>query len=329
MKRVLIRYLVFGSVFLLGLGLPFLQIYAEDRDFFDWLQTIREEAIRAGVEKLVLDEALENIAYRPRIIELDRSQPEGRQSFEEYLQKVISTNRILGAQQRLSNQEELLNEIAQNYHVQNRFVVALWGLESDFGRFTGGFPVIDALATLAFDGRRGEFFLSELIQALLILDNGDIDFLNMNGSWAGAMGQCQFMPSSYQRYAIDYNQDGRRDIWSTKEDIFASIANYLHVLGWKDDQTWGREVILPLNFDFDSTGLETIKPINVWQEIGIRRIDGRNLPARSLDASIILPDGINGRAFMVYNNFRTLLKWNRSIYFALSVGILADDMIGR
>ena len=304
-------------------------VYAEENDFSSWLELIRAEAIEAGVQEDILDEALGSIELRPRIVELDRNQPEGRQSFQVYLSRVVPKQRVLAARKRLREQSGLLKEISEQYGVQPRFMVALWGLESDFGRFTGGFPVIDALATLAFDGRRSAFFRSELIDALRILSDGDVELPTMTGSWAGAMGQTQFMPSSYRFYAVDHDQDGRRDIWSSKGDIFASIANYLHTLGWKDDQTWGREVILPKHFDLGLTGLDVVKSISAWQDLGVRRGNGYNLPIRALDASIVLPDGEGGTAFMVYQNFRTTLKWNRSIYFALSVGILADGMLGH
>ena len=304
-------------------------VYAEENDFTTWLELIRTEAIESGVQEDILDEALGSIELRPRIVELDRNQPEGRQSFQEYLSRVVTKHRVLAARKRLREQSGLLKEISEQYDVQPRFMVALWGLESDFGRFTGGFPVIDALATLAFDGRRSAFFRSELIDALRILSDGDVELAAMTGSWAGAMGQTQFMPSSYHFYAVDHDQDGRKDIWSSIGDIFASIANYLHTLGWKDDQTWGREVILPKHFDLGLPGLDVVKSISAWQDLGVRRGNGNNLPTRALDASIVLPDGEGGPAFMVYQNFRTTLKWNRSIYFALSVGILADGMLGH
>ena len=304
-------------------------VYAEENDFTTWLELIRTEAIESGVQEDILDEALGSIELRPRIVELDRNQLEGRQSFQVYLSRVVPKQRVLAARKRLKEQSGLLKEISEQYDVQPRFMVALWGLESDFGRFTGGFPVIDALATLAFDGRRSAFFRSELIDALRILSDGDVELAAMTGSWAGAMGQTQFMPSSYHFYAVDHDQDGLKDIWSSKGDIFASIANYLHTLGWKDDQTWGREVILPKHFDLGLTGLDVVKSISAWQDLGVRRGNGYNLPIRALDASIVLPDGGGGTAFMVYQNFRTTLKWNRSIYFALSVGILADGMLGH
>ena len=290
---------------------------------------VRSEARMSGVSERTLAQAFSDVKLVPRIIELDRNQPEGRQTFTQYLQRVVPETRIEAAQKRLTEHRLLLEQVGNYYQLQPRFIVALWGIESDFGRFTGGFSVINALATLAYDGRRSTFFRAELIDALKILDKGDIELSAMTGAWAGAMGQSQFMPSSYRRFAVDYDQDGRRDIWATHADIFASIANYLHRSNWKYDQTWGREILLPDNFDFTLVGMETNKPIGYWQKLGVRRIDGRDLPARQLNASIVLPDGTDGNAFMVYHNFRVILDWNRSTYFALAVGILADRLLGR
>ena len=290
---------------------------------------VRSEARMSGVSERTLAQAFSDVKLVPRIIELDRNQPEGRQTFTQYLQRVVPETRIEAAQKRLTEHRLLLEQVGNYYQLQPRFIIALWGIESDFGRFTGGFSVINALATLAYDGRRSTFFRAELIDALRILDKGDIELSAMTGSWAGAMGQSQFMPSSYRRFAVDYDQDGRRDIWATHADIFASIANYLHRSNWKYDQTWGREILLPDNFDFTLVGMETNKPIGYWQKLGVRRIDGRDLPARQLNASIVLPDGTDGNGFMVYHNFRVILDWNRSTYFALAVGILADRLLGR
>ena len=290
---------------------------------------VRSEALMSGVSESTVAQAFSDVKLVPRIIELDRNQPEGRQTFTQYLQRVVPETRIEAAQKRLTEHRVLLEQVGNYYQLQPRFIIALWGIESDFGRFTGGFSVINALATLAYDGRRSTFFRAELIDALRILDKGDIELSAMTGSWAGAMGQSQFMPSSYRRFAVDYDQDGRRDIWATHADIFASIANYLHRSNWKYDQTWGREILLPDNFDFTLVGMETNKPIAYWQGLGVRRMDGRDLPARQLNASIVLPDGTDGNAFMVYHNFRVILDWNRSVYFALAVGILADRVLGR
>ncbi|MDF1615136.1 lytic murein transglycosylase [Desulfurivibrio dismutans] len=299
---------------------------AAEQPFAKWLEDLQAEARERGISSATLDAALTGIEPIPRVIELDRQQPEFTLTFEEYRQRVVPQSRIDMGRRLLAEHRELLEEIGREFRVQPRFIVALWGIETDFGRITGGFPVINALATLAHDGRRSSYFRSELLNALQILDEGHISPDAMKGSWAGAMGQSQFMPSSFLNFAVDYDGDGRRDIWHTRADVFASAANYLAKSGWRDDQTWGRRVTLPANFDRSLAGLDTRKRIGQWQELGIRRPDGSALPGRQLPASIIIPDQENhpDMAFMVYENFRTTLKWNRSNYFALAVGLLSD-----
>ena len=300
---------------------------APANDAFDaWVAGLRAEALAAGIGEKALDEALAGLAPIPRVIELDRRQPESRLTAAEYLDRVAPESRIRDARERFARHRPLLDDIAGRYGVQPRFIVALWGIETDFGRNTGNYGVIAALATLAHDGRRSAFFRRELLAALRILDEGHIALADMNGSWAGAMGQSQFMPTSFLAYAIDHDGDGRRDIWGTLEDVFASIANYLARAGWRDDMTWGREARLPQGFDPGLIGLRTVKLIGAWQALGVRRPDGSDLPTRPLPASIVRPDGPGARAWMVYDNFRATLKWNRSIPFALAVGRLADRM---
>ena len=298
-----------------------------EQDFASWLKGIRSDALAAGVNEEILDPILTDIELLPRVIELDRNQPEGRLSLEEYLSRVVPQSRITFARDRLKKHALTLGNVESDYLVQRRFIIALWGIESDFGRFTGGYSVINSLSTLAYDGRRSEFFRSELIDALKILSIGEVSNSQMKGSWAGAMGQCQFMPSSFHRFAVDYDKNGKRDIWDSLPDVFASIANYLHRSGWKFDQTWGREVTLPANFDLTFIGLEHVNTIQGWQDMGVRRADGADLPGRQLSAAIILPDGPGSTAYMVYDNFRNIMKWNRSTYFAVAIGILSDQLL--
>jgi membrane-bound lytic murein transglycosylase B len=298
-------------------------------DFPTWLAGLRQDALAQGVRPATLDRALAGVQPIPKVIELDHRQPEKTLDFDTYLQRVVTPARIATARQRLAENRPLLEEIGKRYGVQPRFIVALWGIESDFGRLTGGFPVVGALATLAYDGRRSAFFRSELIAALKILDHGDIAPEAMLGSWAGAMGQSQFMPSSFLSYAVDWRGDGKRDIWNRREDVFASIANYLSRVGWHPDETWGRAVRLPAGFDRSLTGIQTRKTLADWQRLGVRRTDGGELPQRDLTASLILPGGPDGNAYLVYDNFRTILKWNNSLYFGSAVGSLADGMEDR
>lgn len=298
------------------------------QDFAAWLDGVRAEALAAGISNATLDAALTGIEPIPRVIELDRRQPEFTLTLEQYLGRVVSTARIEKGRAKLAENKPLLEEVAARFGVQPRFVVALWGIETDFGRIDGGFPVVPALATLAFDGRRSAYFRKELMNALRILDQGHITPDRMKGSWAGAMGQSQFMPSSFLNFAVDYDGDGRRDLWTSRPDVFASASNYLARSGWQGDQTWGREVRLPAGFDGALEGPKTRKPLGEWQTLGVRRADGSDLPQRDLPASILRPAGADGPAYLIYDNFHVILKWNRSNFFALAVGRLADSLKG-
>ncbi len=297
-------------------------------EFSTWLEELRVEARDRGLKPSTIQSALTGIQPIPRVIELDRKQPEFTLTFDQYMSRVASQTRIRKGRKRLWKHRALLEKVAAKYHVQPRFILALWGIETDFGRIDVGFPVDASLATLAFDGRRSAYFRKELFNALKIIDEGHITAANMKGSWAGAMGQNQFMPSSFLRYAVDYDGDGRRNIWTSQADVFASSANYLRGVGWRDDQTWGRKVTLPPGFDTALTGLKVRKPLSEWQRLGVRRADGRELPGRDLSASVVLPGDENGPAFVVYGNYRAILKWNRSHFFATAVGYLADGIGG-
>ena len=301
---------------------------ANQAPFAEWLAVLRVEARERGVSEAILDAALSDIAPIERVIEFDRRQPEGTITFEQYLSRIVTDGRVREGRERLAQNRALLEEVAARFGVQPRFIVALWGIETSFGNFTGGFPVVDALATLAYDGRRSAYFRGELLQALQILDEGHITPEDMRGSWAGAMGQAQFMPSSFLSYAFDYDGDGQKDIWKTLADVFASAANYLGRVGWRDDITWGRRVQLPAGFDVALTGVKTRKRLSEWQALGVRRADGTDLPTRDLKASVVVPDGPDGSAYVVYDNYRALLRWNRSLYFATAVGHLADRIGG-
>jgi membrane-bound lytic murein transglycosylase B len=300
-----------------------------DAKFLQWLDGVRTEARSKGISEPILDRALTGVVPIPRIIELDRNQPESTITVSQYLKRIVSPARIRMGRAKYDEHRETLEQVGREFGVQPRFIVALWGIETNFGSFTGGFPVVNALATLAYDGRRSDYFRGELMNALLILEQGHIAPEAMKGSWAGAMGQSQFMPSSFLAYAHDHNGDGAKDIWNTQADVFASAANYLKGVGWNDDLTWGREVRLPDNFDAALATLDVIKPIGDWQALGVRRADGTDLPTRDIPASIIMPSGKGYPAFMVYDNYRATLRWNRSHYFATAVGLLSDRIAYR
>lgn len=298
-------------------------------DFDTWLGILRAEALAKGIRPETLDRALGGLTPIKRVIELDRRQPEFTLTFDQYLARVVPKHRVNRGRAKFTEHRDLLTKIGRKYGVQPRFIVALWGIETDFGRIDGGFSVIRALATLAHDGRRSRFFRGQLIRALRIVDQGHITPDKMKGSWAGAMGQFQFMPSSFEAYAIDYDGDGRRDIWRNRADAFASAANYLSKSGWRGDQTWGRAVRLPDRFDPSLIGLKVKKPMREWQRMGVRRPDGSGLPRRNLSASLVRAGKAGGGpVFLVYNNYRVTLKWNRSTFFAVAVGTLAERIGG-
>jgi peptidoglycan lytic transglycosylase B len=319
------RSLALLLLFMAGLMLA-LPAWAADEDFARWLGGVRQEALGAGINVATIDRAFDGLEPIARVIELDRKQPETTVTFEDYLSRVVDAKRRQAAREHFAENRALLAEIGRRYGVQPRFIVALWGIETNFGRVTGNFPVIAALATLAYDGRRSAFFRKELINALRIVDLDHIDPKEMVGSWAGAMGQSQFMPSSFLRYAVSYRGDGKRDIWHRREDVFASIANYLSQSGWRADETWGRPVRLPPGFDPALVGPGVKKSLAAWAKLGVRRSDGGKLPARPVEASVLQPGGSDGPAVLVYDNYRVLLKWNSSNYFASAVGLLADSI---
>ncbi len=327
LRILLLSLLAFAL--LLGWGLNFSARAADDvPEFSDWLAELRVEALAQGISPATLDAALAGIEPIPRVIELDRSQPEGTLTFQQYMERVVPNSRVEKGRRKLAENAAALNAVYKVYGVQPRFIVALWGIETNFGQYTGGFSVIASLATLAHDGRRSAYFRGELLNALRILEEGHIAPKDMMGSWAGAMGQSQFMPSSFLAFARDHDGDGRKDIWDTKADVFASAANYLKRSGWKGDQTWGRPVRLPAAFDPALADLAVRKPLSDWQKMGVRRADGGDLPTRDLMASVVILDGPDGPAFVVYDNFRVILKWNRSTFFAVAVGSLADRLAG-
>ncbi|MBF0323731.1 MAG: lytic murein transglycosylase [Alphaproteobacteria bacterium] len=294
------------------------------RDFQTWLKEVERDALAQGIKAETVETALTGIQHIDKVVELDRRQPEFTITYQQYIDRVLTPSKIERGRKLLAEHRAVLSEIELRYHVQPKYVVALWGIETDFGRVTGGYPVVSALATLGFDGRRSAYFRGELMNALKILDEGHIAPSAMLGSWAGAMGQCQFMPSSFLRFAEDWDGDGRRDIWGTKPDVFASASNYLLRSGWNGDETWGRAVTLPKGFDTRLVGLDTRKSLAEWSALGLTAANGKKLPKADLQASVIYAENGKGPTFLVYENFRTILKWNRSTYFALAVGHLAE-----
>lgn len=306
-------------------------LWAEEKPSFEnWATGLKEQAIAEGISQSTLDRAFGNLQYLPGVIELDRKQPELNWTLEDYLGRVVTEDRVSKGRRALAEHRDLLAKVSSRYGVPARFLVAFWGIESDFGRLDGGYPVVDAIATLAYEGRRSAFFYKELFNALHILNEGHVSVERMRGSWAGAMGQLQFMPSTFRSFAVDYEGDGRIDIWDNLGDAFASAANYLSASGWVKNRTWGREVALPKNLDRRLIGPETSRRLSWWKARGVKRVDGGALPVKpDLIASLVQPDGPRGRAYVVYDNYRVILKWNRSDLFAVAVGTLADRIVGR
>lgn len=306
--------------------------------FEQYIVELKDEALTNGFSQSLIDTSFAKVQFHKRAVVADRKQPEKVETLDTYLPKRVPDWKVKKARELYKKHQGILTEIGNKYGVQPRFIVALWGLETNFGKFTGGYNVISALSTLAYEGRREAFFKKQLWAALTILKQGHIVNDDMNGSWAGAMGQNQFMPTSFLAYAVDGDGDGKKDIWKNQIDIFASMANYLQKEGWSDELTWGRQVKLPQNFDTalaipKNTGSrknwlkawnEKEKTLVQWQEIGIRRTDGTNLPNVDIKAALIFPDGDKGRAYLAYDNYKSLMHWNLSYYFVSSVGHLSD-----
>lgn len=295
--------------------------------FSEWLQGLRAEARAKGLSDDFLNAALTGLRPIQRVIELDRKQPEFTLTFWKYLDKNVNDLRIQKGKAMLAKHADILDKTAQKYGVQPHYIVAFWGLETNYGEYFGSFPLVGALATLAHDPRRSRFFREQLLAALAIMARGDVP-VTMTGSWAGAMGNFQFIPTTYRDFAVDADGDGQRDMWRSYPDMFASAANYLARSGWRRGWNWGREVILPDGFNIEQAGLGVRKPIADWRRLGVRRIDGGALPDERGDASIVLPAGYEGPAFLVHQNYRTILNWNRSLLYAVAVGHLADRLRG-
>ncbi|WP_209476666.1 lytic murein transglycosylase [Billgrantia antri] len=301
---------------------------AEPGDFQTWLRDFRRQARSEGIGEATLARALDGVRYRPRVIELDRSQPEFVRPIWQYLDSAVSQTRISQGRARLDEHRETARRMEQRYGVPAEVVVAIWGIESNYGGNFGDFSTLEALATLAFDGRRRDFARGELLAALRILEAGDISPERMIGSWAGAMGHTQFIPSSFESYAVDGDGDGRRDIWGSIPDVMASTANYLARAGWQPGLPWGVEVRLPQDFDYAQTELSTRRSSREWAQQGVSRSGGGTLPDFE-QASVIAPAGARGPAFLVGPNYRAILRYNNATSYALAVGTLADSIAGR
>ena len=292
-------------------------------DWQTYVNDLRTEAITKGIRPEVFDAAFQGMQEpHHKVLKLDRSQPEKRITYLQYRNSRVDAYRIKLGHQEMKKNTALLTKIGAQYGVDPTIIVSLWGLESSYGRFMGNFPVIRSLATLAYDNRRASFFRRELFFALEMVNDGHVALEKLKGEWAGGTGQSQFLPSSWHSYAVDYDGNGRKDIWNSLPDVFASIANYLAKNGWQANAPYSVTVTLPAQFDHALASLKVVKTVDEWEKLGVR-VDAKHIPA-TLPASIVEPDG--GPAMMVFNNFKVIMKWNHSIYYAGTVEYLAEKM---
>lgn len=300
---------------------------AQAQNFQSWLEDLRHDALHEGISQQTVDEALpDSLEPNDTIIRLDHKQPEGGVSFQKYKNNVVTPARIRVGRAKMAENGKVLKAVSQHYGVPAQYIVALWGLETSYGANTGGFETIPALVTLAYDARRAAFFRAELIKALRIVDKGEADLDDMQGSWAGAMGQCQFMPTSYEKYAQDFDHDGKADIWHSKPDVFASTAQYLTKNGWKASEPWGVRVVLPKNFDDSLISTKLSKTAAQWRTAGVPV--PAHVYAEDEELSLVQSGGEGYKIYLVGDNYRVLLQWNTSTYFATAAGLLADALKG-
>jgi len=297
-------------------------------EFQSCLGRLQAAAEERGVPAGVVRESLATVRFQPRIVELDRSQPEFTTPFADYLGRRVNDDRVRQGRELLARHGELLRRVYRDYGVPPRYLVAFWGMETGYGAYFGTTPVLDALTTLACDGRRGEYFTRQLVAALGIVAEGSVEPGRMTGSWAGAMGHVQFMPTAFMDHAVDYDGDGRRDLWGSLPDAMASAGNFLRRLGWQTGWRWGREVLLPESLPFATEAGDEPRTQARWRALGLRTAYGHPLPAAEASARVLLPAGHRGPAFLVYDNFDVIMGWNRSEFYALAVGHLADRLAG-
>ncbi len=302
---------------------------AVDKPFANWIEAFRGRAERQGVRRSVLDAAFRSVTYDPEVIRRDQNQAEFTKTIWEYLDSAVSPTRIKNGLAALARHARVLQAIESRYRVDKEVVVAIWGLESAYGEYRGDKNIIRSLATLAYDGRRGAFFEEQLIAALQILQSGDTTARQIRGSWAGAMGHTQFIPTSFLAYAVDFNGDGTRDIWSDDPtDSLASTAAYLSRFGWRQNQPWGIEVQLPADFDYRSAQRRESKPIRRWAQLGVRDMAGRRVDGAGTGA-LLLPAGRKGAKFLIFHNFSAIEKYNAADAYVLAVGHLSDRLKGK
>lgn len=298
------------------------------KEWIIWLENLKREMISKGISADTIEKAYGNKTYYhkiPEVIERDKKQAEFVLTTPVYVNKLVSADRVQRARAHYKKLNEKYTSIEQEYGVPLNYLVAFWAVESNFGQNKGKYHLIDSLTNLSYKNRRSEFFKNELYHVLKIMEKTNLDSEKMMGSWAGAMGHFQFMPSTYNNYAVDYDNNGVADIWNSFDDALASAANYLSKLGWKNEEKWGERIIIPWNFDFNNVGRNISKKISEWNKLGIKTISGKKVDeTQDLKASVILPDGRKGPAYLIFGNFKRIMIWNRSDNYALAIVTLAD-----
>ncbi|APE00684.1 lytic transglycosylase [Alteromonas mediterranea] len=321
-----------GGVFRTSLALLFtgavINSASANEHFSSCTAALADRAKQEGVSQQIIDEVFPHLVHQDRVIELDRSQPEFVQTFPGYFSKRVTDWRTEKGKAMYAKHEKLLHKLSDKYGVPPHYLLAFWGLETNFGSYKGKMPVLDSLATLACDKRRSKYFTQEFLVAVKLMQREKLKKDNMVGSWAGAMGHTQFMPSAYTHYAIDGDGDGQINLWESEEDALSSAANFLASLGWERSFRWGREVKLPEGFNYQESGYKNRKPLSKWNDQGLKKADGSALGEGDTTAYVIVPAGHNGPAFIAYKNFRVIMRWNNSEFYAIAVGVLADRIAG-
>ena len=293
--------------------------------FGAFVSGVKAEARRAGIRDATLQQAFAGVEPNQKVIDLDHRQPEFTLTWPEYRARVLPDTRLQAARENYARERGLLTRVEERYGVDPLIIMGIWGIESAFGANKGSYRLVEALSTLAWEGRRAAYFRGELINALRILDQGDVTAARMTAGWAGAMGQPQFMPSSYLRFAVDFDGDGRRDIWDSKPDVFGSVGNYLAKNGWRPGEPWAQPVMLPAGFDVAEAVRENRRSLGDWTRMGIRRVDGRALGRAEISGAVVVPNGAApGQGFMTYPNFNVIRRYNPSDFYALVVGLLGE-----
>ncbi len=298
-----------------------------DVSFEQCRSDLRQNAAREGFSDYILNDVINSLAPLERVIALDRSQPEFTESFTGYIRKRVSPYRIETGKRMLTEHAALLSQLTREYGIPARYIVAFWGLETNFGSYKGNIDILNALATLACDPRRSAYFTQELFNTFSLLEDKSVTRDQLLGSWAGAMGHMQFMPTALKQYGVDGDGDGKLNVWQSLPDAFTSAANYLNQLGWNKEEMWGRRVELPKNFAFAKVQFDTAYPLSHFKTLGVTKTYKRPLPNYDTKAQLVLPSGHLGPAFLVYDNFSVIMRWNLSQNYALAVGLLADRLV--